>query len=307
MPIEPIGKLLEDARTHGYAIGYFESWNLESLQGVLDAAEESNSPVAIGFNGEFLCKPGRLAAERLAVYGAMCRAAAESSKVPCAIVFNECPDDDWVIAASELGFNLVMLVSPGASYTDYLRQVKHIVQHAHQRGVAVEAELEELPCGATGKVEGGGELTDPAIAAKFVRESGVDLMAVSVGNVHIRVEGQQALDLERLAALRNRLTVPLVLHGGSGIPAASIQAAVRLGVVKVNYGTYLKQRYLTAIKALLNQPEVNPHEQLGLGGAKDIMVAGRRAVRDAVLERIGPLGCQGRAANWTSCTRRSKQ
>lgn len=298
MAIESIANLLADARAHEYAIGYFESWSLDSLQGVLDAAEETNSPVAIGFNGEFLSKPGRLAAERLAVYGAMCRAAAESSTVPCAIVFNECPDDAWVSAASELGFNLVMLVDHGGTYADYLKRVKGIVAHSHQRGVAVEAELEELPCGATGKVEGGGQMTDPEVAAKFVRESGVDLMAVSVGNVHIRVEGQQALDLERLAALRARIPVPLVLHGGSGIPASSIEAAVHLGVAKVNYGTYLKQRYLAAIKTALGRSETNPHELLGLGGAQDIMVVGRQAVRDAVLERIGPLGCRGRAKNW---------
>lgn len=303
MAIESIANLLADARAHEYAIGYFESWNLDSLQGVLDAAEETNSPIAIGFNGEFLSKPGRLASERLAVYGAMCRAAAESSTVPCAIVFNECPDDAWVTAASELGFNLVMLVGQGAPYADYLKRVKHIVDHSHKRGVAVEAELEELPCGATGKVEGGGGMTDPEVAANFVRESGVDLMAVSVGNVHIQVEGQQVLDLDRLAALRDRISVPLVLHGGSGIPSSSIEAAVRLGVAKVNYGTYLKQKYLAAIRTALSRPETNPHELLGLGGTQDIMVAGRKAVRDAVLERIGPLGCRDRAMNWRERTR----
>ena len=88
MAIESIANLMADAGERGYAIGYFESWNLESLQGVLDAAEQTNAPVAIGFNGEFLSDSERLTSERLAIYGAMCRAAAESSPSPCAIVFN---------------------------------------------------------------------------------------------------------------------------------------------------------------------------------------------------------------------------
>lgn len=86
-------RLLAGCRADGYAIGYFESWNLESLQGVLDAAEQTRSPVIVGFNGGFLSHGDRLAAERLALYGALGKAAAESSAVPCGFIFNECPDD----------------------------------------------------------------------------------------------------------------------------------------------------------------------------------------------------------------------
>ena len=93
MPLEPIDLMMHRARGAGYAVGYFESWNLESLQGVIDAAEETRSPVIIGFNGAFLSGPDRLARERLAWYGALGRAAAESATVPCGFIFNECPDD----------------------------------------------------------------------------------------------------------------------------------------------------------------------------------------------------------------------
>ena len=113
MPLEPIGPMMRRAVEGGYAVGYFESWNLESLQGVIDAAEETRSPIIIGFNGDFLSRPTRLAAERLAWYAALGRAAAESASVPCGLIFNECPRDDWVRAAIEAGFNLVMLADPG--------------------------------------------------------------------------------------------------------------------------------------------------------------------------------------------------
>jgi len=95
MPLEPIGKLMAAARAGRYALGYFESWNLESLQGVIDAAESTRSPIIIGFNGDFLSRPGRRAAERLSWYGALGRAAAESAKVPVGFIFNECPNDEW--------------------------------------------------------------------------------------------------------------------------------------------------------------------------------------------------------------------
>jgi ketose-bisphosphate aldolase len=295
MPLESIDRLMHGCREGRYAVGYFESWNLESLQGVVDAAEKTRSPVIIGFNGEFLSREGRLAAERLSLYGALGKAAAESSSVPCGLIFNECPNDPWILDAMDAGFNLVMPADPQAPLDDYVRRVSRIVRHAHPRQVAVEAELGELPCGASGRVEGGGQPTDPALAERFVRETGMDLLAVSVGNVHVQMGGEQDLDLDRLAALRDRVRIPLVLHGGTGIAAGSLKEAIHLGVAKVNYGTYLKQRYLKAVSAAMAGASERPHEALGLGGPRDVMVAGRLAVRDAVLERIEALGCCGRA------------
>ena len=297
MPLESISRMMADCQACGYAVGYFESWNLESLQGVIDAAEQTRSPVIVGFNGEFLSGGGRLAAERLALYGSLGKAAAESSTVPCGLIFNECPVDSWTLAAIDAGFNLVMPADPCCSHADYMGRVKQIVGKAHARQVAVEAEIGELPCGASGSVEQAGQVTDPEVAERFARETGVDLLAVSVGKIHIHVGGEVDLDLQRLAAIHARLSVPLVLHGGTGITGRSIQSAIRLGVAKINYGTYLKQRYLKAVRNRLSTKESasNPHKLLGMGGPEDMLVAGRLAVRDAVLERIELLGCCGRA------------
>lgn len=286
---------MESARRGGYAVGYFESWNLESLQGVIDAAEASRSPIIIGFNGDFLSRPERRAPEQLAWYAELGRAAAKSATVPCGLIFNECPDDVWVRRAADAGFNLIMPADPAASYDDYVRRVQTLTAHAHALGVAVEAELGQLPCGASGEVTPGGEMTDPETAAHFVTATHVDLLAVSVGNVHIKLNGAQALDLPRLEAIHRRVDRPLVLHGGTGIDAPSLKQAIRLGVAKVNYGTYLKQHYLKAVRAALATDEPNPHELLGIGGPRDVMVAGRLAVRDAVLARIENLGCCGKA------------
>ena len=295
MALRDIGEMVRHARRHAYAIGYFESWNLESLQGVLDAAEQTRSPIIIGFNGEFLSRAGRRTGERLALYAGLGKAAAESSRVPCGLIFNECSDDQWVHRAALAGFNLVMPADPYAPYDDYVRRVKLITERAHGCGVGVEAEIGQLPCGASGTVQGNGSLTDPEAAARFVEATKVDLLAVSVGNVHISLDGEQGLNLERLAAIHQRVCVPLVLHGGTGIAADSLRQAILLGVSKVNYGTHLKQCYLRAVRTALQKDTPNPHELLGMGGPADVMVAGRLAVRDAVLERIEQLNCGGRA------------
>jgi ketose-bisphosphate aldolase len=294
MPLESAVELLDHARRHRYAVGYFESWDLASLEGVIDAAERSKAPIIVGFNGEFLARADRALPARLEWYGALGRAAAESARVPCAVMFNECPVDAWVHRATEGGFNLVMLADAGASHADLARRVADLVRVAHSRGVAVEAELGELPCGATDHATNTSSLTDPTEAAAFVRETGIDMLAVSAGNVHILLDGRHDLDLTHLAAISRTVDVPLVLHGGSGITDRSLVEAISLGVAKVNYGTYLKQRCVAAIRQAVANADANPHHVLGDGGDRDLVVVVRRAVSDAVLERIGLLGCCGK-------------
>ena len=290
MPLESISRMMQAAERGGYAVGYFESWNLESLQGVIDAAEQTRSPIIIGFNGEFLSQRAGASADELAVYGGLGTAMANVAAVPCGLIFNECSRDAWVERAIGAGFNLVMLADPAATREDYTRRVQCLTALAHAAGIAVEAEIDELP---TGKHEG--HVTDPKIAAEFIAATGADLLAISVGNEHIKLKGRAPLDLARLEAIHARVKVPLVLHGGSGIADDSLKAAIGLGVRKVNYGTYIKQRYLGMLRTALAGDEPNPHALLGDGGSSDTMVLGRAAVRDAVLERIALLGCCGQA------------
>jgi ketose-bisphosphate aldolase len=285
-----------------YAVGYFESWNLESLQGVVDAAEEARSPVILGFNGEFLSR-ARLSQERLAWYAKLGLAAAESSTVPCGLIFNECPRDHWVRQAISAGFNLVMLADPDAPHEELEARVAALAQLAHAHGIAIEGEVGELPIGVPSPADAApfhpGHKTDPDAAAAFVEKTGVDLLAVSVGNVHIQLHGERALDLDRLEAIAHRVSVPLVLHGGTGIAAESLIAAIQRGVAKVNFGTYLKLRYLAAVRDAIAKDQhgdvADPHRLLGMGGPEDVLMAGRLAVKRAVLERIDQLGCRGRA------------
>lgn len=295
MPHKPVRVMMEEAQAGRYAVGYFESWNFESLSGVIDAAEQTRSPVILGFNGEFLTRPGRIATERIETYAAMTLASAEAADVPCGVMFNECPLDDCVRRAVDAGFDFVMSADGTAPFDQYTKRVAALAAYAHTRGVAMEAEIGDLPRGESGQIQAGDTMTDPDLAARFVRDTNIDMLAVSVGNVHVLVNGQQDLNLDHLQSIRRKVEIPLDLHGGTGITSDSLRQAIGLGVTKVAFGTYLKQRYLQAIRKTLKNEELNPHELLGMGGEKDVMIAGRLAVRDAVLERIELLGCCGRA------------
>lgn len=293
MSLVRIKTMFESAVAGHYAVGYFESWNLESLQGVLDAAEETRSPIVIGFNGEHLSSPDRLAAERLALYGSAGKAAAEAASVPCGLIFNECTRDEWTLRAIDEGFNLIMPIDGGNDYEAYVGRTAGITAQAHKHGVAVEGEIGELPDGFDADHEG--LSTHPDQAADFVKRTGVDLLAVSVGNVHCHTGDGMGLDLDLLEAIRRRVSIPLVLHGGTGIDSESLKEAIVLGAAKVNYGTYLKLAYLDTVRRALGSDCPDPHKLLGIGGEEDVMVLGRQAVRDAVLERIHLLGCCGKA------------
>jgi ketose-bisphosphate aldolase len=290
MSLEPIGQIMRAARAQQYAVGYFESWNLDSLQGVIEAAERTRSPVIIGFNGEFLSERANATTDDVRLYAKLGRAAAEQARVPCGFIFNECSRDAWLEQAITSGFNLIMPAGSGPTLEDYQRRVKRLAVLAHARDVAIEAEVGELP-----SEEGPGVQSDPQVAAKFVAATGVDLLCVSVGNEEIKLKGRAPLDLDRLEAIHKTVGVPLVLHGGSGIEDESLKQAIRLGVKKVNFGTYMKQIYLRALRVVLASDEPNPHALLGGGGETDILVVGRKTIRDAVLERIELLGCCGKA------------
>lgn len=286
MALETIRSLMGHADQHNYAVGYFESWSLESVQGVIDAAEHTRSPIIIGFNGEWLAERQGASFKELKLYAALGRGAAAEAKVPVGFIFNECANDEWVEQAIHAGFNLVMPADPEASLAEYTQRVKRLTDLAHARGVAVEADIEDDELSAEDYAES---------AAQFVKTTGVDLLAVSVGNEEIKLEGRSPLDLARLDTVHKRVGIPMVLHGGTGIEDDSVREAIRLGVRKINYGTYMKQKYLKVIRDALAGHQPNPHALLGNGSATDLMVVGRKVVRDAVLERIELLGCCGKA------------
>jgi ketose-bisphosphate aldolase len=271
--------LLRNAREHGYAVGYFESWNLESLLAVKDAAEEARSPVIIGFNGGFLGNRKRKHAENIQVYGSLGRAVAEQASVPVSFILNEAVDTRLLYGGLKAGFNVVMHDHEGCTPEEAIRINVDLVREAHKAGAEVEAEIGELPTG--GDPASRGAKTDPDEAVGFVKATGVDALAVAVGNVHVLEGRKSMLDFELLAELLRRVPVPLVLHGGTGIDPEQLKKAIRAGVCKINVGTVLRRSFINALKRYFSETEVDrldPGEVTSTGGPRDMLVAARTAV-----------------------------
>jgi ketose-bisphosphate aldolase len=287
-------QLLNDALAAGHAVGYFESWDVYSLEAVLEAAEAENAPVILGFGG-VMTEPGWLdggGLERLAALGLE---PACSAKVPVAFLLNEVTTFAQIVRGLKAGFNAVMLDSSALPYAENAQITRQIVAVAHAVGAAVEAEFGELP-DASGEMGGGaGHLTDPDQAARFVAETGIDALAVSVGNVHTLAHGKAAADWDRLASIHRAVSVPLVIHGGTGFADEDVARAVSLGVAKFNYGTVLKRAFLEGTaEAVRNLPaEVGYHQVIGSRKAADVLQQGKARVRDEVARRIRLLrGCE---------------
>lgn len=292
MPLTCMKTLLAGARRGGYAVSYCESWNLESLQGVLDAAEELDSPVIAGFSGRFLRDTGRAKAEDLRYYAGL-RRAIEDRAVPVAFLLNESDSFDQIREAIDLGFNAIMVENEGLTLEQYTELTCRVVDYARMHAVAVEAQVGQLPSGHDAEH---GEFTDPDLASRFVRLTGVDALAVSIGNVHILTDGTATPDMDALARIHAAIDIPLVLHGGTGFPRQCAPAAISLGVAKVNFGTVLKQAFLAAMKDRLDEYAVpmNPHPFLGMGGSQDVMTAGRDAMAEQVKRILVSFGSAGR-------------
>jgi len=286
----------EDGR---YAVGYFESWNLESLMAVADAAEAMRSPVLLGFSGIYLPDPSRIVREPLAVYAAMGLEACRSLRVPACLVFNESPYLEAVREAIRLGFGLVMFSDEHLNYDAQVARVRSVVVEANRAGTAVEGEPAALP-GVGGELLDMPDdlrLTDPDQARAFVEATGVHALAVNVGQAHLHGRREVRLDLPHLARLRDAVAVPLVLHGATSVNRDDLRAAIALGIRKINVGSLLKQAYFEALCTACAQAgaDYNPYEVLGSGKAVDVLAQGRLAMQRAVEDLMQLFGSANKA------------
>jgi fructose/tagatose bisphosphate aldolase len=300
MPLVPFQRLMADAEAGSYAVGYFESWNLESLLAVADAAEETRSPVILGFSGIYLTHPERVVNDSLSVYAAMGLDICRKLSVPTCLLYNESPNFEAVLSAIDLGFNTVMYSDEELGFDSLQDRVIQVREKAHRSGSAVEAETASLQ-GLSGHViehRDDLRLTDPDRAQHFVAATGIDALAVNIGQLHLHGREKVLLDLDLLSRLKRELSVPLVLHGASSVESGSLAESIRRGIRKINVGSMLKQIYFEAMRAacLRAAPDANPYEIIGSGMNTDVLVAGRQALKNAVADWMRLFGSAGRAA-----------
>lgn len=288
MPLIPFSQLMAAAESGGYAVGYFEPWDLESLEAVLRGAEAARAPVMVGLSGIYLPSFLQMELSRFAAWAQAGRLAAEAASVPVAYLFNETPYWDWALASLRLGFNVVMYSNPADGGETRLQRTAQLVQEAAAVGVEVESEVGSL-------LGGDAEATDPEVAAEFARRTGVHALGITAGNRHL-VTGKYELDLALIARLAKAVPVPLVLHGGSGADDEQLREAIALGIRQVNYGTAQRLVFAERLAESLagDWRATDPHELLGTGLPGDLFRPGLEAVSALVEEKCAVLGSAGR-------------
>ena len=295
MPVSTLRSILGHALKNHYAVGYFEAWDLYSLEAVIETAQEQRSPAILGFgaavtNGAWLNAGG---VEELA---SVARVLAERATVPTAVLFNEAQTHEQAMRGLAAGCNCVMLDSSRLNLLDNIAATLRLVAAAHAAGAEVEAELGHLPTAGDPNDQAGKE-TDPGEAAAFAQGTGIDALAVAIGNVHLLSNGQAALDLDRLQRIHQAVALPLVLHGGTGLPANAIKPAIARGVAKINYGTRLKQVFLAGVQTgLAGVTEArNVHTVIGSRDETDVMLQGKLRMKQLIGSLMQFYGSAGRA------------
>lgn len=285
--LTPFTDLLSHALENHYAIAYFEAWDIYSLEAVLEAAEEVNIPIILGFGGAMI-DPNWMnngAIERL---GAIGLSTAKSAKVPVALILNEVKSFKQIVRGINSGFNAVMLDTSDLPFEENVYLTAKVTEIAHAVDVGVEAELGVLPSGTLEVSDDCRHLTDPSQAAEFVSRTGIDALSVSIGNTHLLEEGYAEIDCDLLAAIHKAVDIPLVVHGGSGFPEDIIPAVISLGVAKVNIGTCMKTAFLQGITdAIQHLPEsYNIQDVMGSRKPADVLQQGKLYTRREITRRI---------------------
>lgn len=291
--------MMAAAEAGGYAVGYFESWDMASLMAVADAAKLTRSPVLLGFSGLYLSHQARLVEEPLSAYAALGLEVCRQLPVPAALVYNESPDAASVLEAARLGFSLVMYSDENLDADVQRKRVREVAEKAHRLGAAVEGEIAALPGmgGLLAEPLSETPLTGIEAALEFVTETSVDALAVNLGQMHLHGRRELGLDLDLLRELRRRLAIPLVLHGASSVRRDDLRAATKAGIGKINVGSLLKQTYFETLKAACNDvgEGYNPYIVVGSGLEDDVLVAARLALKDVVADLMRLFGSAGQA------------
>ena len=275
MPLVTPHDALRRACRERRGLAAFNVIQLEHAEAYAAAAEATGCTIVLQISQNAVRYRGALAPLAKAV-----TAVAEASSAPLVLHLDHADDRVLVREALELGFTSVMFDASALPYADNVASTAEVVAEAHAVGAAVEAELGEI--GGKDGVHAPGVRTDPKEAAEFVRDTGVDSLAVAVGSSHAMLERTAVLDLDLIGELRKAVDVPLVLHGSSGVPDATLTAAIRAGMTKINIATHLNHALTDAVRNYLAEHPtvVDPRKYLG---------AGRAAMTEEVIRLLGVL------------------
>ena len=281
-----MNEVLRPAKKNRYAVGLFNAVNLELARGIINAAEALRAPVIMG-TAEILLPYGPL--EEVSYY---LIPMAKKASVPVVVHLDHGLTYDTCIKALELGFSSIMYDCSTDSYEENVRKVKEMADIAHSYGATIEGEL-----GHVGDNEGSAEgsdhladpsqfFTDPKLAKDFVDKTGVDALAIAVGNAHGAYKLPPKLDFERIKTIANTVDVPLVLHGGSGLTDNDFRQAIKDGISKVNIFTDIN---VAAVEA-----EFKKFQSMDKG-LIDLIPAAVEAVKQETMNKLKLFSSDGKA------------
>lgn len=272
--INPL-EFIAAAQKKGVAIAAFNVHNLETVQAVVEAAAEERAPVMIQTT------PGTLKHAGIPYIGAIVKTAADLHRIPIALHVDHCSSFQTIIQCIQSGYTSVMIDSSKLAYAENIAMVKKVVEVAKSAGVAVEAELGRIG-GTEDQLtvdEREATFTVPEEARDFVEKTGIDTLAIAIGTAHGEYKGEPKLDFQRLTEIHKLVSLPLVLHGASGVPDESVREAIRRGICKINIATELK---IPMAKAIQESFAGNPKEN----DPRNYMGAAKEAVKKVVREKI---------------------
>jgi|SRR5271165_1626579 len=245
MPVTAIREIVGPARAAGRGVCAFNVIGIEHAEAIVAGAEAAGLPVVLQISENCAAYHGAL--EPIA---RACLAVAGSAAVPVAVHLDHAASADLVYAAAGLGLGSVMYDASGLPYQENVRATADVARWCHDKGIWVEAELGEI--GGKDGVHSPLARTDPAAAAGFVTATRVDALAVAAGSSHAMLTRDAVLDLGLIARIGHAVSVPLVLHGSSGVPDRDLAAAVRAGMTKINIATQLNKVFTAAVRDFLS-------------------------------------------------------
>ncbi|MDB4867113.1 MAG: fba [Cohnella sp.] len=284
MPLVSMTEFLPKAKAGKYAVGQFNMNNLEFAQAITDAAIEEKSPFIFGVS------EGALKYMGIEYTVAIARAAAEKSGLPIALHLDHGSTFEVAMKCIRAGFSSVMFDGSHHPYEENIKITKEVVKAAHAMGVSVEGEL-----GTIGGVEddisvdeANAALAKPEEAIRFYEETGVDCVAIAVGTAHGMYKGEVKIHYDIIKAVASKIPVPIVLHGGSGVPDEMIREAIQAGVGKINVNTENQVACTEAIREVLAKDGkvYDPRKYL---------MPARNAMKDVVKEKIRLFGSSNQA------------
>jgi len=284
MPLVPYNVLLKEARNGEYAVGAFNIFGLEFLPAILEVAEEEKSPVILQIN------PVHFYLSDLPEYLRYVKSQIAKIRVPVCLNLDHGNSREIILRGIRDGFPSVMFDGSKYPYEENKAKTKEIVEICKPIGITIEAELGTLNDEGLELTKDNQNLlfTDPDKAAEFVAETGINGLAVAIGNAHGFYKGDPKLDFTRLKKIRDKVPIPLVLHGGSGITLADFKKAISLGINKINIYTEMSASASMMMKTLLNAQDKPTDFPSTLNKV-------RLAVKEVVREKINIFGSSGKA------------